>query len=84
MDGQQSGGAATATGGPQSSPTGEGNGPRGGYQPLKGAGGGSKKRGGSKDTDHDLPVHFKPTVSSQSRSNKIVVTAMVCIKVFKC
>ena len=67
-DGQQSGGAAAATGGPQPSPTGEGNAFR------------SKKGGGSKDTDHDLPAHMKLTASSQSRSNKVdVTTVKVCI-----
>lgn len=79
-DSQQSGGAVA--GSPQPSPTGGGNGSRGGYQPPKGTGGGSKKGGGSKDqeNDHDLPAHMKPTVSSQSRSNKIDVTVTkVCI-----
>ena len=58
-DGQQSGGATAATGGPQSRPTGGGSDPRGGYQLPKGAGGGSKKGGGSKETDHDMPAHMK-------------------------
>lgn len=85
-DDQQSDGATTATGDPKPSPTGEGNDPTGDYQPPKEAGGGSKKRGGSKNqefTDHDLPVHMhmKPTISShQSKSNKIdVTTTKVCI-----
>ena len=82
-NGQQSGGATAATGGPQVSTYGSsgGNGSRGGHQPQRGAGGNQgTKRGGGSDRPRDqeytaasqdshiyIPLHIRSTVASQSR-----------------